>query len=521
MASAPRMELRVQPASAGAGAAAVLSLQSPAALVVESVRLTLVGRTVFHSSWVEVPAGIPAELRLSGAGRDVSVRICASEPAEVLTDVTLHPGEVHTVWFEVALPRDAPPSYNGTAIKHAYTITANAKVRGVAQEVSVVQPVRVALPPQLGRGARGEMPEDEAAGCFVSHRYDASTPPLACRWERGVMQGLSAGLIEAGLAATAIWSPTIDATWAVAGHGGVDVGDPAGTAAAGWRVAGDDGGSARDSGSGAPRHESFKINVAGEHVVTLSLRDGATVGCGGSLILDLDFGTQDFENFSGSSLAWRSMCEHALQKQGGRYRWSELFVYAAGGAVRRCLMVNTSLESREQVCAACARSSRKAQFTQRCTEVRLPVPLQPVPLYLPTSSSMLANQLSVRRYGNPSFGFSRTVHLTAQCLLIALPQVSEVVLCAQQVRCALPVPLECTPSFRSDLLSLEWRIVLEMTLAPQDTQAQAISTTAPQTVKWELPVQIVSGFAEGAGGAQHAWPQELPPRRAGLPLYSW
>ena len=38
MAAAPRMELRVQPASAGAGAAAVLSLQSPAALVVEISR---------------------------------------------------------------------------------------------------------------------------------------------------------------------------------------------------------------------------------------------------------------------------------------------------------------------------------------------------------------------------------------------------------------------------------------------------------------------------------------------------
>ena len=103
---------------------------------------------------------------------------------------------------------------------------------------------------------------------------------------------------------------------------------------------------------------------------------------------------------------------------------------------------------------------------------------------------------------------------------MALHQVSEVVLCAQRVRCALAVPLECTPSFRSDLLSLVWRLVLEMTLAPQDTQAQSLSAGATQTVKWELPVQIVSGFSEGAGGAQHAWPQELPPRRAALPLYS-
>lgn len=91
-------------------------------------------------------------------------------------------------------------------------------------------------------------------------------------------------------------------------------------------------------------------------------------------------------------------------------------------------------------------------------------------------------------------------------------------MCAQRVRCTLPVPLECTPSFRSDLLSLVWRLVLEMTLAPQDTQAQPTSTVVPQTVRWELPVQVVSGVAEGSTSAQHAWPQELPPRRAVLPL---
>lgn len=297
MAAVAGMELRVQPACTGGVAAAVLSLYSPAALVVESVWLALVGRTVFHSSWVEVPAGIPAELRLSGVGRDGSVRICASEPAEVLTDVKLQPGQVHTVWFEATLPRDAPPSYNGTAIKHAYTITATAKVRGVAEEVSVAQPVRVVVPPQLGQGSRGEAPKDAAAGCFVSHRYDAVAPPLACRWERGVMQGLSGDLVEAGLAATAIWSPTIDAAWAVASSGGGgdaggDAGNSSATAAASWQVTGDDGGDEYGPSSGAPRYESFKITVAGEHVVTLNLGDGTIVGCGGSLVLDLDFGAQ-------------------------------------------------------------------------------------------------------------------------------------------------------------------------------------------------------------------------------------
>lgn len=94
------------------------------------------------------------------------------------------------------------------------------------------------------------------------------------------------------------------------------------------------------------------------------------------------------------------------------------------------------------------------------------------------------------------------------------------VLCAQQVCCTLPVPLECTPSFQSDLLSLQWRLVLEMTLAPQDTQAQLTSASSPQTVKWELPVQVISSFAECGGEAQHVWPQELAPRRATLPLNS-
>ena len=290
-AAAARMELRVQPACAGGVAAAVLSLQSPATLVVESVRLALVGRTVFHSSWVEVPSGIPVELRLSGARRDGSVLICASESAEVLTDVKVQPGEVHTVWFESTLPRDTPPSYNGTAIKHAYTITATAKVRGIAQEINVVQPVRVVVPPQLSQGGNGESPKDASPGCFVSHRYDSVAPPLACRWERGLIQDLSGGLVEAGLAATAIWSPTIDAAWAVASRGGGDVGDSSATATAGWRVAGNDGAKCGSS-SGAPRNESFKITVAGEHVVTLNLRDGAIVGCGGSLVLDLDFAAQ-------------------------------------------------------------------------------------------------------------------------------------------------------------------------------------------------------------------------------------
>lgn len=93
-------------------------------------------------------------------------------------------------------------------------------------------------------------------------------------------------------------------------------------------------------------------------------------------------------------------------------------------------------------------------------------------------------------------------------------------MCAQRVRCALPVPLECTPSFRSDLLSLVWQLVLEMTLAPQDAQAQPISAAVAQTVKWELPVQVISGVAENRGSAQHAWPQELPPRRVALSLNS-
>ena len=53
---------------------------------------------------------MPAALRLGGAGsRDGSVRICASEPAEVLRDVALRPGEVQTVRFEATLPRGAPP----------------------------------------------------------------------------------------------------------------------------------------------------------------------------------------------------------------------------------------------------------------------------------------------------------------------------------------------------------------------------------------------------------------------------
>lgn len=282
-----------QPACAGRVVHAVLSLASPAAVVVESARLSMAGRTVFHSSWAVVPAAIPAELRLSGAGRDGSVQICASEPAEVLTDVSLSPGEVHTVWFEVVIPRDAPPSHNGTAIKHAYTITATAKIHGVAQDISVVQPIRVVLPPQLSQDNRAAASGDAAgSGCFVSHRYDAAAPPVACRWERGVMQGLSDDRVEAGLAATAIWSPMIDATWGIAGRGGTDLDDLTVAAETSWRVAGDEGGAQRQSGSGGFRDESFNITVAGEHVVTLNLRDGATVGCGGSLMLDLNFGAR-------------------------------------------------------------------------------------------------------------------------------------------------------------------------------------------------------------------------------------
>jgi hypothetical protein len=261
---------------------------------VERVRLALAGRTVFHASWAVVPRDMPAALRLGGAGsRDGSVRICASEPAEVLRDVALRPGEVQTVRFEATLPRGAPPSYHGTAIRHAYTLTATAKLRGAAQEVTVVQPVRVPLAAaEPWRSAEGDSAGSEGGGgCFVSHRYDAAAPPVPCRWERSVMAGVpGSSLAERGLATSSVWSPKVDAHWIVEDSGGGGGGDGGG-GGGGWGLhmaavaqqqqhGGDRGGG----------DKVYKIAVGGEHVVSLTLRGGTTVGCGQSLLLDLDFG---------------------------------------------------------------------------------------------------------------------------------------------------------------------------------------------------------------------------------------
>jgi hypothetical protein len=104
-------------------------------------------------------------------------------------------------------------------------------------------------------------------------------------------------------------------------------------------------------------------------------------------------------------------------------------------------------------------------------------------------------------------------------------QVNEVVLCARQVQCTLPVPPECPPSFRSDLLNLVWRLVVEFTLAPpqqqqgQQQQGQQQQQHAP--LRWALPLCVLSDLCAGGGGGysaaavappQQVWPQDVPRR---------
>ena len=151
-----RLELRVQPTPTAAGrrVAAVVSIcagEPPApggrGLVLEYLRLSVAGRSVFHPSWAVVPDTIAPSLRVSG--REGSVWICTTGPAEAISNLALPPGEVHTLRFEAELPEGLPPSFSGTAIKHIYSVVACARLRGGAEEVTAQQPVRVLVRPCL------------------------------------------------------------------------------------------------------------------------------------------------------------------------------------------------------------------------------------------------------------------------------------------------------------------------------------------------------------------------------------
>ena len=95
-----RLELRVQPSPTAAGrrVAAVVSIcagEPPApegrGLVLEYLRLSVAGRSVFHPSWAVVPDTIAPSLRVSG--REGSVWICTTGPAEAISNLALPPGE--------------------------------------------------------------------------------------------------------------------------------------------------------------------------------------------------------------------------------------------------------------------------------------------------------------------------------------------------------------------------------------------------------------------------------------------
>ena len=172
-----RLELRVQPSPTAAGrrVAAVVSIcagEPPApegrGLVLEYLRLSVAGRSVFHPSWAVVPDTIAPSLRVSG--REGSVWICTTGPAEAISNLPLPPGEVHTLRFEAELPEGLPPSFSGTAIKHIYSVVACARLRGGAEEVTAQQPIRVLVRPCLPHSPRP----------YIAHG-SLSRPPRSCR----------------------------------------------------------------------------------------------------------------------------------------------------------------------------------------------------------------------------------------------------------------------------------------------------------------------------------------------------
>lgn len=116
-----------------------------APVILESLQVSVVGRTVFHSSWARLPS------ELQGSRQPP---LFASEPVEVLADggapASLDPDDVHTVWFHAVLPRGLPPSFSGTAVKHTYALVVVAQLRDGGRQTAQL-PFRVTSAPEQWR----------------------------------------------------------------------------------------------------------------------------------------------------------------------------------------------------------------------------------------------------------------------------------------------------------------------------------------------------------------------------------
>ena len=109
--------MRCTPLPAGLGAC--LTLRSARAV-------SVVGRSIFHSSWSIPPSELAAVCRSEGRGSLCT--IFASEPVQVLSNTQLQADEVHCIRYHAVLPEGLPPSLNGTAVKHLYSIVVTLKL---------------------------------------------------------------------------------------------------------------------------------------------------------------------------------------------------------------------------------------------------------------------------------------------------------------------------------------------------------------------------------------------------------
>ena len=199
--------------------------------------VSIVGRTVFHSSWCIPPNQIAAEglgLALSTARQPGQATIFASDPEEVMSGVQLIDGEIQMVWFHALLPPGLPPTLSGTAIKHTYAIMVKVQLHG-EPPLTVQLPFRVTTATEQWRRIKStistEGNQSDGSHSWVDHGpsgsarawvdYPTCAPcPVALCWERlkfqcaPQMPSKSVGMValptsEALLRSTRCWQPQV------------------------------------------------------------------------------------------------------------------------------------------------------------------------------------------------------------------------------------------------------------------------------------------------------------------------